>query len=92
MYVHTYDCVNITGAIVQNVRCNAITKLLFSYFTYYKDKITADNWNVHNCSLVGHNLRHACYHLQKACVLLRHCENFDGSCLNCKVRRRRGRY
>ena len=59
--------------------------MLLSYFTYYKDKITADNWSVHNCSLVGHNLRHACYHLQRACVLLRHCEDFDEGCLTCKV-------
>ena len=62
-----------------------MTNLLPSYFTYYKDKITADNWSVHNCSLVGHNLRHACYHLQRACVLLRHCEDFDEGCLTCKV-------
>ena len=59
--------------------------MLLSYFTYYKDKITADNWSVYNCSLVGHNLRHACYHLQRACVLLRHCEDFDEGCLTCKV-------
>lgn len=59
------------------------------YATFYSDIITLDERNDEKdpkmCYLVGQNLKHACFNLEKTCVLLRECQRFNASCTTCQV-------
>ena len=60
----------------ENEECN--------YFTFYKEKLGEKKRD--SCNLVGFNLRQACFNLEKACVFLKACDNFDKGCKTCQVK------
>ena len=61
-------------------------KWLVRYFTYYPHKIHTEGLTPERCGLVGFNVGQACFNLEKACVLLKECLQFDTTCRSCQVK------